>query len=120
MQDARFKWDDDKARANLAKHRLNFHVAKLAFDDAGANDEPGETMDYSEDSYRRIGMALDRLVVVELADRYHIALATLIAWEQHETEPDAVALAFMDAIAGDPEGDAKALRTPAPASEAAE
>ena len=43
------------------------------------------------------------------ANRYHIPLATLIAWERHEAEPDAVALAYIAAIAGDPEGVAKAL-----------
>ena len=43
------------------------------------------------------------------AERYDIPFATLNAWERHEAEPDAVALAFLDAIAADPEGVAKAL-----------
>lgn len=69
MRDDRFEWDDEKARANLAKHQLNFHVAKLAFDDPGAVDEPDETMDYREDRYQLIGMALGRLVVVIYTQR---------------------------------------------------
>jgi putative transcriptional regulator len=43
------------------------------------------------------------------ADRYHIPLKTLVAWERHESMPDAVAIAFLHAIAADPEGLAKAL-----------
>ena len=59
------------------------------------------------------------ITLEELAGRYHIPLATLVAWERYEAEPDAVALAFMDAIAGDPEGVAKALtKTPQPAQAA--
>ena len=43
------------------------------------------------------------------SERYHIPLATLISWERHEVNPDAVALAFLDAIAADPDGIAAAL-----------
>ena len=50
-----------------------------------------------------------RLSRQEFADRYHIPLATLTAWERRGLEPDAVALAFLDAIAADAEGIANAL-----------
>ena len=50
-----------------------------------------------------------RLTRPEFADRYHIPLATLTAWERRNLEPDAVAVAFLRAIAADPEGVAKAL-----------
>ena len=43
------------------------------------------------------------------AERYHIPLETLERWERYEAEPDAVAVAFLDAIDADPEGVAKAL-----------
>jgi putative transcriptional regulator len=43
------------------------------------------------------------------SDRYHIPLKTVVAWERHELMPDAVAVAFLHAIAADPEAVAKAL-----------
>ena len=61
-----------------------------------------------------------RLSRQEFADRYHIPLATLTAWERHELVPDAVATAFLDAIAADPEGLAKALLTSSEKAQAAE
>ena len=33
MKNERFEWDDRKARANLAKHDLQFEVGCLVFDD---------------------------------------------------------------------------------------
>ena len=56
----------------------------------------------------------------ELAERYRIPLLTLIAWEQREAEPDAIALAYLTAIAADPEGVAKALAKSLQPAEAAE
>ena len=50
-----------------------------------------------------------RLSCQEFADRYHIPLATLTAWERRDLEPDAVAVAFLDPITADPEGIANAL-----------
>lgn len=38
------------------------------------------------------------------AAAYDIPLATLLAWERHESEPDAVALAYLRAIERNPEG----------------
>lgn len=65
----------------------------------------------------RFNLRLDRQA---FADRYHIPLATLVAWERHELVPDAVAAAFLDAIATDPDGVAKALAKAKAAREAAE
>lgn len=56
----------------------------------------------------------------EFASRYHIPLEILLAWERYEAEPDAVATAFLDAIAGDPEGVAKALAAVTDKQKAAE
>jgi putative transcriptional regulator len=56
----------------------------------------------------------------DFADRYHIPLATLKAWERHELETDPVALAFLHTIAIDPEGVARALRQPYRPAQAAE
>ncbi len=33
MNELRFEWDDDKAIANLRKHRVSFSEAESAFDD---------------------------------------------------------------------------------------
>ena len=33
MQDDAFEWDDDKARSNLAKHKIGFVDAKNMFND---------------------------------------------------------------------------------------
>jgi DNA-binding transcriptional regulator YiaG len=54
------------------------------------------------------------------ADLYHIPLSTLVAWERHEAMPDAVAIAFLNAIAADPEGLADALSKSPEYSSAAE
>lgn len=54
----------------------------------------------------RFGLGLS---AEEFSERYHVPLTTLRAWERHETEPDAVAMAFLMAIEGDPEGVASAL-----------
>lgn len=40
----------------------------------------------------------------EFAARYHIPLGTLRDWEQGRTEPDQPARAYLQVIAGDPEG----------------
>jgi putative transcriptional regulator len=43
------------------------------------------------------------------AERYHIPVETVERWERYEVQPDAVAVAFLDAIASDPDGVANAL-----------
>jgi len=45
----------------------------------------------------------------EFAARYQIPLGTLREWEQGRAEPDMPARAYLRAIAGDPEGVARAL-----------
>jgi putative transcriptional regulator len=61
-----------------------------------------------------------RMTEQEFADRYHIPLATLKAWERHEAIPDAVALAYLGAIEADPEGVAKAVAVSQRPAQAAE
>ena len=43
------------------------------------------------------------------ADRYQIPIGTLRDWEQHRSEPDAPARAYLKVIAADPEGVAEKL-----------
>ena len=57
---------------------------------------------------KRIRLKLG-LSLKEFAARYRIPLATLVAWERHEAKPDAVAVAFLEAIGNDPAGLARAL-----------
>ena len=56
----------------------------------------------------------------EFAARYHIPLAQLEAWERHEVEPDAVAMAYLALIAADPDGVAATLVKQAMPAQAAE
>ena len=55
----------------------------------------------------------------EFAERYQIPVGTIRDWEQRRTQPDAAARAYLRAIAGDPEGVAKALAAGPKRSEAA-
>jgi len=56
MRDDRFEWDDDKARANLAKHKIAFEGAKQVFDDPDWTDDPDDTLDYGEERYLAVGL----------------------------------------------------------------
>ncbi len=51
-----------------------------------------------------------RLTRKGFAARYPIQLGTIRGWEQGVAEPDAMARAYLRAIAGDAEGVAKALK----------
>jgi putative transcriptional regulator len=57
---------------------------------------------------RSLRRALD-LSRQEFAARYHIPLETLRDWEQGRSEPDPAARAYLEVIAGDPEGVARTL-----------
>jgi len=64
MQDDRFEWDDEKARSNLAKHKVPFEVAKLVFGDPQLLDEVDDSMDYDEERYKAVGMIDGRVLSV--------------------------------------------------------
>ena len=49
----------------------------------------------------------------EFAQTYHIPIGTLRDWEQHRSEPDAPARAYLKVIAADPEGVAATLKASA-------
>lgn len=69
MQDERFEWDDDKAKANLEKHRIDFADARLVFDDPGVLDDLDDIADYGEERFRALGMVNGRLIAVFYALR---------------------------------------------------
>ena len=88
MQDDAFEWDDDKARSNLAKHKVTFDVARLAFRDAGGIDEPDDSMDYGEERFNRFGLVNGRLLGVTYcirASRIRIITARKASKGEHET-----------------------------------
>jgi uncharacterized protein len=64
MQNEQFEWDDEKARANLVKHRIDFHDAVLVFDDPGVCDDPDDTMDYDEERFKAVGMVEGVVIAV--------------------------------------------------------
>ena len=78
MRDDRFEWDDEKARTNLADHKVSFESARLVFEDVGAVDELDDREDYGELRSNRTGLAQGRLITVtytEREDRYRIISA---------------------------------------------
>jgi uncharacterized DUF497 family protein len=64
MRDGEFEWDDGKAAANLAKHKVSFSVAMRAFDDAFAVEREDETEDYGEPRFNLLGMVDGRVLFV--------------------------------------------------------
>lgn len=54
-----FEWDDEKAAANLIKHRVAFEDAVLAFYDLHRLDRYDGREDYGEDRFLTIGLADD-------------------------------------------------------------
>jgi uncharacterized DUF497 family protein len=80
MYDESFEWDDAKAAENLARHRVSFDVARLAFDDPFAVSREDRRHDYGEDRYILLAMVDDRLLHVTYAlrgDRVRIISARL-------------------------------------------
>jgi putative transcriptional regulator len=59
-----------------------------------------------------------RLTQEEFSARYHIPLGTLRDWEQHRSEPDQAARAYLKVIAKDPDFVAAALADGKPAAAA--
>ena len=70
--------------------------------------QPAASCSHRMATAKRVRMTL-KLSPQTFAERYHIPLATLLAWERHELDPDPVARAFLAAIAADPAGVAAAL-----------
>jgi uncharacterized protein len=64
MDDGRFQWDDQKAAANHAKHRVTFDAARDVFKDSFALDWLDESERYDEPRYAVIGMVGPRLLYV--------------------------------------------------------
>jgi uncharacterized protein len=64
MKNDRFEWDDDKALANLAKHKVAFEIGCKVFDDDLSVEMDDVQFHEGEDRWLRVGMVVGRLVTV--------------------------------------------------------
>ena len=64
MREGEFEWDDDKAAANLARHRVSFSVARQAFADVFAVEREDDTEDHGEPRFNLLGMVDGRVLFV--------------------------------------------------------
>ena len=65
-----FKWDENKAKANLSKHRVSFGEAKTVFDDLFYIDFYDPDYSDGEDRYIIIGESQQhRLLIVSYTER---------------------------------------------------
>ena len=64
MRDSEFEWDDDKAAANLAKHKVSFSAARQAFAYVFAVEREDDTEGYSEPRFNLLGMVDGRVLFV--------------------------------------------------------
>ena len=65
-----FEWDENKAKANLSKHRVSFNEAKTVFDDLLYIDFYDPDYSDDEDRYIIIGESQQRrLLIVSYTER---------------------------------------------------
>jgi uncharacterized DUF497 family protein len=69
MQSDEFEWDDDKAEANLRKHKISFRAASRVFDDPLVLLEQDFTEDYGENRFLAIGRVEGLLMTVAYSER---------------------------------------------------
>jgi uncharacterized DUF497 family protein len=59
-----FEWDEEKRRANIRKHGMDFVLAAKVFADFLGIDEEERSMDYGEMRRKLIGFAAGELIAV--------------------------------------------------------
>jgi uncharacterized protein len=64
MKDDDFEWDDAKAAANFAKHKVGFDTARRAFADGFAVEREDDSRDYGEPRFNLLGMVDSRVLFV--------------------------------------------------------
>jgi uncharacterized DUF497 family protein len=69
MLDEDFEWDDAKAAASYARHRVTFDMAREVFADPLAVTRPDRREDYGEDRFNTIGVVDNRVLHVTYALR---------------------------------------------------
>ncbi len=75
----KFEWDEEKNRANMAKHGIDFNIAMHVFDDENRIEIYDFEHSIVEDRYNTIGLVHDILFVVytERKDSLRIISARL-------------------------------------------
>jgi len=67
-----FEWDEEKAQANLLKHRISFVAATAVFDDPNRIEEDSTKPEYGEVRTKTIGLIEGELIIVVIhTDREH-------------------------------------------------
>lgn len=84
-----FEWDDDKDRANAAKHGVRFADAKDVFSDPFALELLDDRYDYGEERFILIGRARDALLTVIYAERDENWIRIISARRATRIEADA-------------------------------
>ena len=64
----RFIWDEEKSRRNLAKHKVSFETARLAFDDPNAVSRL-ERVEDGEERWQTLGL-VGGIVILFVAHTY--------------------------------------------------
>jgi uncharacterized DUF497 family protein len=65
IDDGKFEWDEDKNRANIEKHGVDFNFAKRIFDDENRIEEYDDLHStYNEERYRVVGMVDSEILFV--------------------------------------------------------
>lgn len=68
MENELFEWDDEKARANLVKHKISFEAGCLVFDDPNVAERPDTDPD--EERFKATGLVEGRLLTVIYTERF--------------------------------------------------
>ena len=64
-----FEWDEEKNRANVAKHGVDFHDVRAAFSDSSALVLKDDRRDYGEDRFIVLCPVQGRLMYVAYTER---------------------------------------------------
>lgn len=76
----RFEWDENKNRANIRRHGVDFRDAVYAFADPHALNLPDDEHSEGEERWVLLGMIPDgRLLLVVHSDRSHGAIRVISA-----------------------------------------
>jgi uncharacterized protein len=86
MKNDRFEWDDEKARRNLAYHKVSFETASDVFDDPNALIEVDDEPD--EDRWQTIGVSSTQVLFVIWTERYGNIIRIISARKANRHEED--------------------------------
>jgi uncharacterized DUF497 family protein len=86
MRDGQFEWDDEKARKNLAVHRVSFQTATAVFADINALVEADD--EASEERWQTIGLASSQMLFVVWTERHGDVIRIISARRATRHEED--------------------------------